>query len=132
MGSALGAHQRRFDALGFDTDPMVLLRPEGDWDRPGILDRSAGRPAKIGVFERAHGGTLYLDEAADMPRETQGRILRVLVEQRFRRVGFLETSGFESWNEVSRIMAPRRPMRRSKTSSIAARAVCPMKFPMCI
>ncbi len=45
------------------------------------------RSAKIGVFERAHGGTLYLDEAADMPRETQGRILRVLVEQRFRRVG---------------------------------------------
>ncbi|HWU81043.1 MAG TPA: sigma-54 dependent transcriptional regulator, partial [Caulobacter sp.] len=46
-----------------------------------------GRPRKIGVFERAHGGTLYLDEVADMPRETQGRILRVLVEQRFRRVG---------------------------------------------
>jgi two-component system nitrogen regulation response regulator NtrX len=45
-----------------------------------------GRPRKIGVFERAHGGTLYLDEVADMPRETQGRILRVLVEQRFRRV----------------------------------------------
>jgi two-component system nitrogen regulation response regulator NtrX len=38
------------------------------------------------VFERAHGGTLYLDEVADMPRETQSRILRVLVEQRFRRV----------------------------------------------
>jgi len=46
-----------------------------------------GRPAKIGVFERAHAGTLYLDEVADMPRETQSRILRVLVEQRFRRVG---------------------------------------------
>jgi two-component system nitrogen regulation response regulator NtrX len=46
-----------------------------------------GRTAKIGVFERAHAGTLYLDEVADMPRETQGRILRVLVEQRFRRVG---------------------------------------------
>ncbi|MDP3174594.1 sigma-54 dependent transcriptional regulator [Phenylobacterium sp.] len=45
-----------------------------------------GRTAKIGVFERAHGGTLYLDEVADMPRETQSRILRVLVEQRFRRV----------------------------------------------
>ncbi|MBS0333839.1 MAG: sigma-54-dependent Fis family transcriptional regulator, partial [Proteobacteria bacterium] len=45
-----------------------------------------GRPAKIGVFERAHGGTLYLDEVADMPRETQGRILRVLVDQSFRRV----------------------------------------------
>jgi two-component system nitrogen regulation response regulator NtrX len=46
-----------------------------------------GRPRKIGVFERAHGGTLFLDEVADMPRESQGRILRVLVEQRFRRVG---------------------------------------------
>jgi two-component system nitrogen regulation response regulator NtrX len=46
-----------------------------------------GQPRKIGVFERAHNGTLYLDEVADMPRESQGRILRVLVEQRFRRVG---------------------------------------------
>src|ERR1700744_1944217 len=46
-----------------------------------------GRPQKIGVFERAHGGTLYLDEVCDMPLETQGRILRVLIEQRFRRVG---------------------------------------------
>ncbi len=46
-----------------------------------------GRPSRIGVFERAHGGTLFLDEVADMPRESQGRILRVLVEQRFRRVG---------------------------------------------
>jgi two-component system nitrogen regulation response regulator NtrX len=48
---------------------------------------AGGRPAKIGMFERAHAGTLYLDEVADMPRETQSRILRVLVEQRFRRVG---------------------------------------------
>lgn len=48
---------------------------------------SGERPGHIGVFERAHGGTLYLDEIAEMPRETQSRILRVLVEQRFRRVG---------------------------------------------
>ncbi len=46
-----------------------------------------GRPRKIGVFERAHGGTLYLDDVGDMPRESQSRVLRVLVEQRFRRVG---------------------------------------------
>ncbi len=50
------------------------------------VEGEAGRPGKIGVFERAHAGTLYLDEVADMPRETQSRILRVLVEQRFRRV----------------------------------------------
>ena len=48
---------------------------------------AGGRPSKIGVFERAHNGTLYLDEVGDMPRESQSRILRVLVEQRFRRVG---------------------------------------------
>ena len=46
-----------------------------------------GQPRKIGVFERAHGGTLFLDKVSDMPRETQGRILRVLVDQRFRRIG---------------------------------------------
>ncbi len=46
-----------------------------------------GRPRKIGVFEQAHGGTLFLDEVGDMPVETQSKILRVLVEQRFRRLG---------------------------------------------
>ncbi len=33
------------DAINIDSDPMVLLRPEGAWDKPGILDRSATRPA---------------------------------------------------------------------------------------
>jgi two-component system nitrogen regulation response regulator NtrX len=46
-----------------------------------------GRVRRIGALEEAHGGTLYLDEVADMPRETQGRILRVLVDQNFSRVG---------------------------------------------
>jgi two-component system nitrogen regulation response regulator NtrX len=49
-------------------------------------EQEGERPGKIGVFERAHGGTLYLDEVCDMPVETQSRILRVLVEQRFRRL----------------------------------------------
>lgn len=42
---------------------------------------------RTGVFEQAHGGTLLLDEVADMPYETQGKILRVLVDQTFQRVG---------------------------------------------
>ncbi|HRK63852.1 MAG TPA: sigma-54 dependent transcriptional regulator [Terricaulis sp.] len=46
-----------------------------------------GRPRKIGVFEQAHGGTLFLDEVGDMPLETQSKILRVLVDQRFHRLG---------------------------------------------
>jgi two-component system nitrogen regulation response regulator NtrX len=44
-------------------------------------------PRKIGLFELAHNGTLYLDEVSDMPLETQGKILRVLVEQTFLRIG---------------------------------------------
>lgn len=32
-------------ALSIDTDPMVLIRPDGQWDRPGVLDNSAQRPA---------------------------------------------------------------------------------------
>lgn len=40
-----------------------------------------------GLLERAHGGTVFLDEVADMPLTTQGKILRVLTEQSFTRVG---------------------------------------------
>lgn len=42
---------------------------------------------KVGTFEQAHGGTMVLDEVADMPIETQGKIVRVLQEQTFERVG---------------------------------------------
>lgn len=48
---------------------------------------NAGMPTKIGVFEKAHGGTLLLDEVGEMPLGTQSKILRVLTEQRFQRVG---------------------------------------------
>ncbi|MDO8840455.1 MAG: sigma-54 dependent transcriptional regulator [Parvibaculum sp.] len=50
-------------------------------------EESAAGPRKVGVFEQAHGGTLFLDEVAEMPIETQSKILRVLVEQTFERVG---------------------------------------------
>lgn len=53
----------------------------------GVENAAAGQPRKVGALEEAHGGTLYIDEVADMPRETQGKILRVLVEQAFQRVG---------------------------------------------
>jgi len=46
-----------------------------------------GSARKVGTFEAAHGGTLFLDEVADMPLETQGKIVRALQEQTFERVG---------------------------------------------
>lgn len=42
---------------------------------------------KTGVFEKAHGGTLFFDEVADMPQNTQAKILRILTDQTFERVG---------------------------------------------
>jgi two-component system nitrogen regulation response regulator NtrX len=45
------------------------------------------QPRKVGALEEAHGGTLFLEEVAEMPRETQNRILRVLVDQSFQRIG---------------------------------------------
>ena len=46
-----------------------------------------GDLVRTGLLEQAHGGTLFLDEIADMPLATQGRILRVLTDQSFTRVG---------------------------------------------
>ncbi|MDX1730491.1 MAG: sigma-54 dependent transcriptional regulator, partial [Aurantimonas coralicida] len=46
-----------------------------------------GVERKVGALEEAHGGVLFLDEVGDMPRETQNKILRVLTEQTFERVG---------------------------------------------
>jgi two-component system nitrogen regulation response regulator NtrX len=52
------------------------------------VDRSNGTETrKAGALEEADGGTLFVDDIADLPRETQNKILRVLVEQTFQRVG---------------------------------------------
>jgi two-component system nitrogen regulation response regulator NtrX len=52
------------------------------------VEQTDGTPErKVGALEEAHGGTLFIDEIADMPRETQNKILRVLVDQTFQRVG---------------------------------------------
>ncbi len=53
----------------------------------GVEQTNGTQSRKIGALEEAHGGTLFIDEIADMPRETQSKILRVLVDQTFQRVG---------------------------------------------
>jgi len=52
------------------------------------VDQSDGADGrKPGALEEAHGGTLFIDDISDLPRETQNKILRVLVDQTFQRVG---------------------------------------------
>jgi two-component system nitrogen regulation response regulator NtrX len=50
----------------------------------GVESEGVGRP---GLLEQAHGGTLFLDEIADMPLTTQAKMLRVLTDQSYHRVG---------------------------------------------
>ncbi len=66
----------------------AVLRPDQiETEMFGVEGTASGGGRKTGLFEQAHGGTLYLDEVADMPAETQGKIVRVLQEQVFTRVG---------------------------------------------
>lgn len=53
----------------------------------GMEDESGLGASSVGLFERADKGTLFLDEIESMPLDTQGRLLRILEERRFRRVG---------------------------------------------
>ncbi|HEX4410668.1 MAG TPA: sigma-54 dependent transcriptional regulator [Xanthobacteraceae bacterium] len=53
----------------------------------GVEGSNGTTSRKVGALEEAHGGTLFIDEIAEMPRETQNKILRVLVDQTFQRVG---------------------------------------------
>jgi two-component system, NtrC family, nitrogen regulation response regulator NtrX len=66
--------------LGPERVDLELFGAEAGWLGPD-------QARVIGSLERADGGTLVLDEVADMPLETQGKILRVLQEQRFTRLG---------------------------------------------
>lgn len=82
-------------ASGRAHGPFVVLNsaaitPERlEYELFGVAE-GAEQEAKRGALEEAHGGTLFLDEISDMPRETQNRVLRVLVEQTFTRIGSAE------------------------------------------
>ena len=73
-------------AAPFVTISAARLSPESV-EEELFGTETAGNIEKIGLMEEAHGGTLFIDEVADMPLDTQGKILRVLTEQSFVRVG---------------------------------------------
>lgn len=79
--------QSRRAAHPFVVINAASMAPERVEEELFGTEDGTGGPRKVGVFEQAHGGTLFLDEVADMPLETQGKVLRVLVDQTFSRVG---------------------------------------------
>ena len=71
----------------FVTINAATITPENMESELFGVEATPEHGRRTGALEEAHGGTLYIDEIADMSREVQGRILRVLVEQNFQRVG---------------------------------------------
>jgi two-component system nitrogen regulation response regulator GlnG len=93
VARAIYKHSRRgqgpFLALNCAAIPENLLESELFGHEKGAFTGADRR--RIGKFEQCHGGTLFLDEIGDMPPALQGKILRVLQDQSFERVGGNET-----------------------------------------
>jgi DNA-binding NtrC family response regulator len=78
-----------FLALNCAAIPEPLLESELFGHEKGAFTGADRR--RIGKFEQCHGGTLFLDEIGDMPLALQAKILRLLQEQTFERIGGSET-----------------------------------------
>jgi two-component system nitrogen regulation response regulator GlnG len=93
VARAIYQHSRRsgqpFLALNCAAIPESLLESELFGHEKGAFTGADRR--RIGKFEQCHGGTIFLDEVGDMPPLTQAKVLRVLQEQAFERVGGSET-----------------------------------------
>ncbi len=89
VAHALHRHSPRargtFVALNMAAIPRELVESELFGHEKGAFTGANAR--RVGRFEQANGGTLFLDEIGDMPQDTQTRLLRVLADGEFYRVG---------------------------------------------
>jgi two-component system nitrogen regulation response regulator GlnG len=93
VARSIYSHSRRsqkpFLAINCAAIPETLLESELFGHEQGAFTGAAHR--RIGKFEQCNGGTLFLDEIGDMTPVTQAKILRVLQDQQFERVGGSQT-----------------------------------------
>jgi two-component system nitrogen regulation response regulator GlnG len=93
VARAIYHHSRRADrpflAINCAALPESLVESELFGYEPGAFTGATRR--RIGKFEQCNGGTILLDEIGDMPLAAQAKILRLLQENRFERVGGTET-----------------------------------------
>ena len=82
-------NQASFLAINCAAIPESLLESELFGHEAGAFTGADRR--RIGKFEQCHGGTLFLDEIGDMPAHTQAKILRLIQEGQFQRIGGSET-----------------------------------------
>jgi two-component system nitrogen regulation response regulator GlnG len=81
--------ERPFVAINCAAIPESLLESELFGHEKGAFTGAEHR--RTGKFEHAHGGTVFLDEIADMSAATQAKVLRLIQQQQFERVGGTET-----------------------------------------
>lgn len=108
VAQALYQHSHRRDApfmaINCAALPDTLLESELFGHEKGAFTGADRR--RIGKFEQCHGGTIFLDEVGDMALVVQGKVLRLLQDQRFERVGGNETIT----TDVRVITATNRPL----------------------
>src|SRR4029079_3848886 len=80
-------HSARRDAPFVVINAAAITPEHMESELFGVEASNGSHSRKVGALEEAHHGTLFIDEISDMPRETQNKILRVLVDQTFQRVG---------------------------------------------
>ncbi len=111
VGRAIYQHSARASAplltINCAAIPETLLESELFGYERGAFTGAATR--KIGKFEQADGGTLFLDEIGDISPAFQAKLLRVLQERRWQRVGGTETIGAD----VRIITATNRPLEQA-------------------
>lgn len=84
--AASGRMNQPFVAINCATLPETLLESELFGYEPGSFS-GASREGKVGLFELAHQGTIFLDEIGEIPVALQAKLLRVLQEKEIRRIG---------------------------------------------
>ena len=126
---AIHSHSARANGPFIVINAAAMMPERMEVELFGVEQPTNGQGRKVGALEEAHGGTLFIDEIADMPWETQGKILRVLVDQTFLRVGGttrvqVDARVISSTRDIAAEIAAGSSAKTSIIGSLSSRCGC--------